>query len=114
MSRHNHANRLGALGRREEALEASTEAATIRRELAAARPDAFLPDLAISLNNQAVYLGELGRREEALEAITEALTIRRNLAHQRPAVHQSEYEQSLRVLAWLRGSRGGPIGEENS
>ena len=38
--------RLGDLGRREEALAAIEEAITIRRELAAARPDAFRPDLA--------------------------------------------------------------------
>ena len=43
--------RLAGLGRREEALAASTEAVAIRRELAAARPDAFTPDLAGSLNN---------------------------------------------------------------
>ena len=46
MSLNNLSNRLGGLGRREEALAASQEAVTIRRELAAARPDAFRPDLA--------------------------------------------------------------------
>lgn len=40
---------LSALGRREEALEATREAVEIRRCLAEARPDAFLPDLARSL-----------------------------------------------------------------
>lgn len=34
------------LGRQEEALEASTEATGIYRELTRTRPDAFLPDLA--------------------------------------------------------------------
>ena len=38
--------RLADLGRREEALAAIEEAVTIHRELAAARPDAFRPDLA--------------------------------------------------------------------
>ena len=47
----NLSNRLGDLGRREDALAASQEAVTIRRELAAARPDAFRPDLALSLTN---------------------------------------------------------------
>ena len=37
--------------------------------LAAARPDAFLPDLAASLNNQSSRPADLGRREEALAAI---------------------------------------------
>ncbi len=50
----NLAVRLGGLGRREEALAAGQEAASIRRELAAARPDAFRSDLAGSLTNQAV------------------------------------------------------------
>jgi hypothetical protein len=40
----------------------------IYRGLAAARPDAFLPDLATSLNNQSNRLSELGRREDALLA----------------------------------------------
>ena len=38
--------RLADLGRREEALAAIEEAAGIYRQLAEARPDAFLPDLA--------------------------------------------------------------------
>ncbi|MBC7251259.1 MAG: CHAT domain-containing protein [Anaerolineae bacterium] len=42
---------LSALGRREEALAATAEAVEIRRELAAANPQAFRPDLATSLNN---------------------------------------------------------------
>ena len=93
---------LGELGRREEALEAVTEAVTIRRALVTARPDTFLHDFAMSLNNQSVRLGELGRREEALEAVTEAVTIRRALARIRPAVHQQELEQSLAVMEWLK------------
>ena len=60
MSLNNLAIRLAGLGRREEALAAIEEAVTIRRELAAARPDAFRPDLAVSLNNLSVRLGEPG------------------------------------------------------
>ena len=52
--------RLADLGRREDALAAIEEAAEIYRELAAARPDAFRPDLAMSLNNLSVRLGEPG------------------------------------------------------
>ena len=77
-------NRLGDLGRREEALAASGEATGIYRQLAQARPDAFLPNLATALNNQSVYLSNLGRREEALTAIEEAVTVRRQLAQARP------------------------------
>ena len=43
--------RLSNLGRREEALAASQEAVDLYRRLAETRPDAFLPDLAMSLNN---------------------------------------------------------------
>ena len=60
MSLNNLSVRLGELGRREEALAAIQEAVTIRRELAAARPDAFRPDLASSLNNLSHRLGEPG------------------------------------------------------
>ncbi|MEU4690850.1 hypothetical protein [Actinoplanes sp. NPDC023714] len=60
--------RLGALGRRDEGLAASVEAVGVYRNLARARPDAFLPDLALSLNNLSIRLGELGRRDEGLAA----------------------------------------------
>ncbi|WP_156757293.1 hypothetical protein [Actinokineospora pegani] len=36
-----------------------------------ANPDAYLPDLAGSLNNLSIWLGELGRREEGLAAISD-------------------------------------------
>ena len=92
MSLNNLSVRLADLGRREEALAAIQEAVTIRRELAAARPDAFRPDLATSLNNLSVRLADLGRREEALAAIQEAVTIRRELAARWPDAHQHELE----------------------
>jgi len=40
--------------------------------LAEERPDAFLPNLATSLNNQSLRLAALGRREEAQAAANEA------------------------------------------
>ena len=100
-SLNNLSNRLAALGRREEALAASQEAVSIRRELAAARPDAFRPDLATSLHNLATALAALGRREEALAASQEAVSIRRELAARWPDTYQHELEQSLQVAAWL-------------
>ena len=60
MSLNNLSLRLGDLGWREEALTAIQEATEVYRELAAARPDAFRPDLAQSLNNLAVRLGGWG------------------------------------------------------
>jgi tetratricopeptide (TPR) repeat protein len=76
--------RLSKLGRREEALAASQEAVDLYRQLAAARPDAFLPELARSLNNTGVMLSDLGRREEALAAAQEAVDLYRQLAAARP------------------------------
>ena len=86
---------LSRLGRREEALAAIEEAVTIRRQLAATRPDAFLPDLAMSLNNQSNRLSELGRREEALAAIEEAVTSYRQLAATRPDAFLPDLAMSL-------------------
>ena len=91
--------RLAGLGRREEALAASQEAVTICRELAAARPDAFRPDLAMSLNNLSVRLADLGRREEALAAIQEAVTIYRELAAARPDAFRPDLARSLNNLS---------------
>ena len=64
---------LSDLGRREEALKTAEEAVGHYRALAEARPDAFIPDLAGSLNNLASRLSALGRREEALTAAEEAV-----------------------------------------
>ena len=100
-SLNNLSNRLADLGRREEALAAITEAAGIRRVLAGARPDAFLPDLAGSLNNLSVRLAGLGRREEALAAITEAAGAYRVLAARWPDVYQNELQRSLDLLHLL-------------
>jgi tetratricopeptide (TPR) repeat protein len=80
----NLANRLSALGRREEALLAAQEATGILQELAADRPDAFWPDLAASLNDLGNMLSELGRREEALAAAHKATDLYRELATERP------------------------------
>jgi tetratricopeptide (TPR) repeat protein len=92
-------NRLGDLGRREEALAAIEQATGIYRQLAEARPDAFLPDLAMSLNNQSGRLGDLGRREEALAAIEQATGIYRQLAEARPDAYLPNLATSLRNLA---------------
>ena len=51
---HNLAVRLGEVGRRAEGLAAAQEAVDLRRELAAGHRDAYLPDLAASVNNLAV------------------------------------------------------------
>ena len=108
MSLNNQSGRLADLGRREEALAAIEEAVTIRRDLAAARPDAFLPDLATSLNNQSSCLADLGRREEALAAIEEAITIRRDLAVISSVVFASRLANSLDIQASTLYALGRP------
>ncbi|MET7704058.1 tetratricopeptide repeat protein [Streptomyces sp. NPDC005485] len=87
--------RLAALGRREEALAATTESVEIYQELAQMRPDAFRPDLATSLNNHSNQLSALGRREEALAATTESVEIYQELAQMRPAAFLPHLAASL-------------------
>jgi len=61
------------LGRREEALTHAQEAVALYRKLAAERPDAFLPDLAMSLGALgSCYRGQ-GQTRKAKEAFEEAL-----------------------------------------
>ncbi|MFL5288491.1 MAG: tetratricopeptide repeat protein [Rhodopila sp.] len=98
MSLNNLANRLSALGRREEALAAAEDAVRLRRTLAATRPDAFTPDLAGSLNNLANRLSDLGRREEALAAAEDAVRHYRTLAATRPDAFTPDLAMSLSVL----------------
>ena len=98
---------LSDLGRREEALAASQEAVDLYRQLAAARPDAFLPDLAMSLNNLGIRLSDLGRREEALAASQEAVDIYRRLAAARPDAFLPDLAMSLNNLANCSPTSGG-------
>jgi tetratricopeptide (TPR) repeat protein len=75
------------------------KAVRLRRTLAAARPDAFTPDLATSLNNLAGCLCDLGRREDALAAALEARDLYRALAAARPDAFTPDLAVSLAVLA---------------
>ena len=76
----NLAKALSELGRREEAVAAGEEAAGLYRQLAAARPDAFTPNLAAAVSILAEALSELGRREDAVAAAEEAVGLCRQLA----------------------------------
>ena len=69
----NLAARLRELGQREEALARAEEAMGIRRKLAAERPDAFLPDLAMSLGARGSVLLGLERYGEAANSFAEGL-----------------------------------------
>ncbi len=91
--------RLSALGRREEALSPAQEAVRIHRKLSEANPDAFLPNLAMSLNNLAAFLSALGRREEALSPAQEAADIYRKLSEANPDAFLPNLAGSLNNLA---------------
>jgi tetratricopeptide (TPR) repeat protein len=68
------------------------------RRLAAQHPDAFLPDLAMSLANLGNRLSEMGRRAEALQATREAVEIFRRLAQTYPQAFLSFLADSLHNL----------------
>jgi tetratricopeptide (TPR) repeat protein len=106
MSLCNLAVMLSALGRSEEALAAAEEAVRLRRSLAAARPDAFTPDLAGSLTNLAAILRELGRHAKALAAAEQAVGLYRTLAATRPDAFAADLARSLWVLGYLHGETG--------
>jgi tetratricopeptide (TPR) repeat protein len=60
--------RLSNLGRREQALTATTEAVEIYRRLAAANPAAFVEDLHGAMESMANALDALGRNDDATRA----------------------------------------------
>jgi len=69
------------------------------RELAAARPDAFLPALAMSLNNLGTMHSDLGQREAALVATEEAVGYYQALAEALPAAFMQNFLISVQNLA---------------
>ena len=71
---------------------------TIQRKLAKANPDAFLPDLAMSLNNLGSCLSDLGRREKALAAANESVAIRHQLATANPAAFMPVLARSISAM----------------
>ena len=101
-------NRLAALGRREEALGAVEEATGIYRQLAQDHPDAFLPNLAVSLDNQSNRMADLGRREQARTANQEAVSIYRQLAHARPDAFLPDLAKSLNNQSIRLAALGRP------
>ena len=84
------------------------EAAGIDRQLAQARPAAFLPGLAMALNNLASRLAGWGGGRRPWRRPSEAVTIRRQLAQASPAAYLPDLATSLNNLAssWLSGVGG--------
>jgi tetratricopeptide (TPR) repeat protein len=98
--------RLSQLGRHREALEATQEAVTLRRALAADNPAAHQPGLAAALDNLGNGLDRLGRDQEALAARAESVRIYRELASTSPDLYQAEYRRRLGVLRREYDRRG--------
>ncbi len=98
--------RQSEMGQRAEALTSIAEAVRIRRALAEANPDAFLPNLAMSLNNQANRQSEMGQRAEALTSIAEAVRHYRALAEANPDAFLPNLAMSLNNLANLQSEMG--------
>ena len=92
-------NRQSALGQREQALASIEEAVRLYRDLAAARPDALRPNLAVSLNNLSNQQSDLGQREQALASIEEAVRLFRDLAAARPDAFRPNLAVSLNNLS---------------
>lgn len=95
----NLANRLGDVGRREDALEAARECVALYRVLAVSWPDDFAPHLAMSINNLSGRLSDVGRREDALETAQEAVNLYSSLAVARPDTFTPDLAMALSNLA---------------
>ena len=104
--------RLSALGRREAALAAAEEAVTIRRTLAAARPDAFLPDLARSCGTLGSILEGAERSPEALVAFHDGVAALAPLFLAVPAAFAGLMAALLRDYRRLAEQLDEPLDEQ--
>ena len=111
------ATTLTQTGQVTQTLPAIEEVVAIYRELAAASPDRYRPDLARSLSNLGVTFSELGRLADALPVTEEAVAIRRELAAASPDRYRPDLADSLTNLG-IRFSELGrladalPVSEE--
>lgn len=102
--------RLFEVGRLEEAVTLADEAVAAYRELAAATPAAFAPDLARALSNHSALLTKVGRHADAVAVAEEAVAICRGLAKANPAAFEVELATSLTNL----GNALSESGERNT
>ena len=92
--------------RMHEAVHIYVEALRIYRHLAESNPDAYIPDVATTLNNLAIQQTHLGRYGEAEENILEALRIYRHLAESTPDAYMPDVAGTLNNLANLQKGLG--------
>ena len=77
----------------------------MHRELAAAYPERYRPDLAAQLSNRGARLSALGRSAEALPATEEAVAMSRELA----AAYPERYSTTCRRRRWRRQHGRGHV-----
>ena len=99
---------LSQAGRLADALPVTEEAVALYRELAAALPDRYNPDLARSLTDLGIRFSELGRRADALPVTEEAVALYRELAAL-PRRYNPDLARSLTDLG-IMFLRAGPPG----
>ena len=104
----NLSTRLSDVGERKAALVAAREAVELYRGLAEASPQAYTPDLAMSLNNLATFLSEVGEPGEALVVAREAVEAYRVLAEASPQAYMPDLARSLNNLAVSLSEVGEP------
>ena len=105
-SLNNLGNRLGAVGRYDEALKAAEDSVALYRDLLARQPDAYAADLARSLNNLGSRLDAVGRYDEALKAAEDCVALFRDLHAQQPDAYAADLAGSLNN----QGNRLGAVG----
>ena len=95
------------LGNRAKALQVMQELVIpMRRKLAGANRERFLPSLAMSLNNQATLQSEMGQRAAALESIAEAVQHYRELVASNRDAFLPDLAMSLNNQATLQSEMG--------
>ena len=82
-----------------EVLKHARDGVQSYRVLAEVSPQAYTPNLAMSLNNLAAFLSAVGERDEALGAAREAVELYRGLAEASPASYTPHLAGSLNNLA---------------
>ncbi|NUW34816.1 tetratricopeptide repeat protein [Nonomuraea sp. SMC257] len=103
---HKLARHLSNAGLHIRALAEGQEATRRWRRLAEFNRDAYLPDLATSLNNQANLQAEAGQRDEAMPIIAEAVRMHRELAELNPDAYLPGLAASLNSHAALLAETG--------
>ena len=88
--------RLSYFGRREDALAKAQEAVRIYEQLAKARPDAFLPDLAMSCETLGMVNVDMERHDDAAASFCKGIRVLLPLFQQMPKVFEE-------LMAKLRG-----------